>query len=157
MAEEAPDDGHVLDEDVEGDGAEGAEDAEDEAQGAEAVQREGLHHAEHVHVDVDGADEDAHKVHEGRAGDGEEGGQDDVGRAQGHGHPRVAGHGQQQLVPDGDAARVHHQQDALHPPLALLQEVPQGEWRLLPHLALDEVEGQPLLEGAHREEAVFRH
>ena len=44
-----------------------------------------------------------------------------------------------------------------HPPLALLDEVPEREGRLLPHLALDEVERVALLEGAHREEAVLGH
>lgn len=37
VAEETPDDGDVLDEDVEGDGAESAKDAQHEAEGAKAI------------------------------------------------------------------------------------------------------------------------
>lgn len=157
VAEEPPDDSEVLDEDVEGDGGERAANAHEEAQQAEAIEREGLDDSEDVHVDVDGADEGAREVHKRRARDGAEGGQHHVRRGQRQSDPRVARHGQQQLVLQRDSPGVHHQQDALDPAFALLHEVAQGERRLLPHLALHEVEREALLVGAHGKVTVFGH
>ena len=93
----------------------------------------------------------------GRQRHGEEGRQDGLGRGEGQGDPRVAGDGQQQLVSGRDGGRVHHQQDALQPALALLDKVADGERRLLPHLALHEAEREAVAVRAHREEAVLRH
>lgn len=115
FAKQSPNDGDVLDANVYRDSAERADDTEREAQQAEAVEREGLDDAEHVHVDVDGADEGAEEVHEGRAGDGADGGEHDVGGGERHCDPRVAGHGQQELAPQRQLLRVDDQQNALQP------------------------------------------
>ena len=45
---------------------------------------------------------------------------------------------------------------SLHPPLPLLDEVREGEGRLLVHLPLDEVEGVALVQSHNTEEAVLR-
>ena len=50
------------------------------------------------------------------------------------------GHSKQKLALDWDPLRCDDHVDALHPALPLLEEVLEGERRLLPHLALDEVE-----------------
>lgn len=50
---------------------------------------------------------------------------------------------------------MHHQQDALQPTFALLQEVQQRERRLLVHLALNPVERITFAERFHGEEAIF--
>jgi len=113
LAEQSPYDSYVFDADVYRNGTQGAGYAESEAQQAEAVEREGLDHAEHVHVDVDCSDERAEEVHERRAGDGAERGQHDVRGGERHGDPGVAGHRQQQFVPQSQLTRVHHQQNAL--------------------------------------------
>ena len=44
---------------------------------------------------------------------------------------------------------------SLHPALPLLDEVREGEGRLLVHLSLDEVEGVALVQGHHPKEAVL--
>ena len=50
---------------------------------------------------------------------------------------------------------MHDEEDALDPALALLQEVPEGEGRLLPHLAVDPVERVALGHGRHGEVGVL--
>lgn len=117
FAEKSPNDGDVLDANVYRDRTQRTDDAEREAQQAEAVEREGLDDAEHVHVDVDSTDEGAEEVHEGRAGDGADGGEHDVGGGERHGDPRVAGHSQQQLAPQCQLLRVDNQQNTLKPPV----------------------------------------
>lgn len=156
-AEDTPDDGDVLDDQREGDDEQRAADAEEEPQDAEAVHGEGLEDPEDVHVQVHALDEREQGVHGGGAGQREEGGQQHLGGDERQHHPRVAGHAQQPLGAQRHGARVHHQQDALQPALPLLDEVPHREGRLLPHLALDEVERVALVQSAHREVAVLGH
>lgn len=80
LAEQAPDDGHVLDADVDRDGAESTTYAQREAQQTEAVEREGLDDTKHIHVDVDCSNERTQEIHEWRTRDGTDGSQHNVGR-----------------------------------------------------------------------------
>lgn len=155
--EESPNYCHVLNNNIEGDCGKRPANTEGEPQHTEPVQREGLHDAKDVHVDIDGPDERANEIDDGRAGDGTQGREDDVGRGERQRHPGVAGDRQQDLVPQRDGLGVHHEEDALQPAFALLHEVPQSEGRFLPHLALHEVEGVAVLVRPHCEVAVFRH
>lgn len=157
LAHQSPNDGHILDDHIHGYRAHGSQHAGQEPEESKAVQREGLDHAEHIHVDIDGRNEGAHEVHEIGTWYRIQSRKYDVRRGQGHGDPRVDADTQQQLVLERYHLGVDHQQDALEPALALLQEVEQRERRLLVHLALDEVEGVALAEGAHRKEAVLGH
>ena len=50
---------------------------------------------------------------------------------------------------------MHDEEDALHPALALLQKVPEGEGRFFPHLAVDPVERVALGHGRHGEVGVL--
>lgn len=56
-----------------------------------------------------------------------------------------------------DVRTVHHQEDTLQPPLPLLQEVVDGEGRLLPHFPLYEVERVTLPQGHHAKVVVLCH
>lgn len=50
---------------------------------------------------------------------------------------------------------MDHEEDALDPAFALLDKVPEGEWGLLPHFALNEVKAVAFAKGFHCKEAVF--
>lgn len=156
-AEQAPHNRRILDHQIHRYGAHRAQRANEEPHHAEAVQRKGLQHAEHVHVNVDARNERAHKVHDVRARDRIQFGQHQAGGGQRQRDPRVDADAEQQLMAPRDRVGVDDQQDALQPALALLQKVHQRERRLLVHFALDEVECVALGEGAHREEAILGH
>lgn len=80
VGQKAPDDGRILDHQVEGDRAQGTDDANHRLPETEAVQREGLKHSKDVHVDADAAEEGAHQIHDERAGQRVENREDDVRR-----------------------------------------------------------------------------
>lgn len=74
VTKQAPDDRDVLYQDVDGDRAQRAQYAQREPNHAEPIERERFDDAEHVHVDVDGADEGTYEVDQGRTRDGTEAG-----------------------------------------------------------------------------------
>lgn len=155
VCQHAPNHRGVLDDEIERNRAERADDAHDGLEEAEAVQRERLHDAEHVHVHADAAEEGANEVHDVRTRQREQNGEDEVRRWQRHRAPAVHADRQEYLVAEWNDLWVHHQQDALQPTFALLQEVQQRERRLLVHLALNPVERITFAERFHGEEAIF--
>lgn len=80
VRQHAPNHRGVLDDEIERNRAERADDAHDGLEEAEAVQREGLHDAEHVHVHADAAEEGANEVHDVRTRQREQNGEDEVRR-----------------------------------------------------------------------------
>lgn len=117
-----------------------SQDAASVLEEAEPVYAEGLDGANEIQIQVDGADKAAQKVKRLSNGYGIEGGEVDVRGAERKREPAVQGESQTEARLDGQLFVVYDQEDALHPAFALLQEVPEGEWRLLPHLAVDPVE-----------------
>lgn len=98
VSKQAPNDGDIFNKHIDRDGTQGAQDTQRELDHTKPVQWERLDHAEHVHVDVDGAYESADEVHERRTRDGTQAGQDDIGGGEGHGDPGVTGDTKQELV-----------------------------------------------------------
>lgn len=78
LADNAPDNSNVLNDDVDRHRQQRADDAQHESPDTKAHDREGLDDAEDVHVHVHRADERAEEVHQRRAGDGAERSEDQI-------------------------------------------------------------------------------
>ena len=155
FAEEAPDNGDILDDYHEGNCAKRARHAQNEAQEAKAAHAERLDRAYEVEVQVCRA----HQTHQEVKGladrYGIEGREPHVRGGQGQREPAVEGERQAEARAHGQLDIVHHQEDALDPAFPLLQKVPERERRLLPHLAVDPVERVALGHGRHGEVGVL--
>lgn len=157
LANEPPDNGHVFNDYIDRNGAQGPENTSEKFHHTKTVQRKRFDHSENVHVDVEPGNEGAQKVHHVRTRNRIQTGEDHIRRGQGHRDPRVNANAQQELVPQRNGVRVDDEQDSLKPTFPLLQEVQQRERRFFVHFAFDKVERVSLGEGAHREETIFGH
>lgn len=157
LAEDAPDDGGDFNDHIEGNGEEGARNEKGVPLQPYLPDGEGLEDAEDVHVEGGGGDEGRPEVAPVGGRQRVDAGEDQIEDGQRHGQPGVQGQAEEELHRQGNVPRVHHQVDALHPALPLLQKVRQREGRLLPHFALDEVEAVALAEGDHGKVAVLGH
>lgn len=93
VAEQSPDNGDILDTNVNWYGAECTADTQNESEQPKTVQGERLDHAKNVHVDVNSAYKGTEEVHDGWAGYWTESSEYNVGSGQRHGDPGVAGNG----------------------------------------------------------------